>query len=63
MSSSCRWMNRDVSDLASMKPKEAKWETKQLYQARGAYLRPYRERFSRQTRSERAESKPVSWLK
>jgi hypothetical protein len=49
-----------VSDLASTMPMEANYEVKRLYHARGACLRPYRERFSRQTRSGRATStKPV----
>jgi hypothetical protein len=56
-------MNNDVSDLASTKPREAKWEAKRLYQACGAYLRPYKEQFNRQIKSGRAEStKLVGWL-
>jgi hypothetical protein len=56
-------MNRDVFDLASTKSMEAKYEVKRLYHARGACLRPYRERLSRQTRSRQAAStKPVGWL-
>jgi hypothetical protein len=35
-----RRMNRDVSYLASTKPREHKKVAKRLYQARGAYLRP-----------------------
>jgi hypothetical protein len=56
-------MNRDVFDLASTKLRETKREAKRLYQALGAYLRPYRERFILQTRSGRVElTKPVDWL-
>jgi hypothetical protein len=38
-----RRMNRDMSDLALLKPMETKWEVNRLYQACNACMRPYKE--------------------
>ena len=49
-------MNREVSALASVKPKVSKNVANREYQARGACFRPYSDLLSRQTISGRLDS-------
>jgi hypothetical protein len=41
----------DMSDFASMNPREVRYVANQLYQARGACFSPYKDLFRRQTKS------------
>jgi hypothetical protein len=44
-------MNKEVSDLASINPREVMYVVNRLYQARGACFNPYRDLLRRQTQS------------
>jgi hypothetical protein len=46
----CR-MKSNVSDFASMNPREVRYVANRLYQVRGACLSPYKDLFRRQTKS------------
>ena len=51
ISSPRRKTNKEVSHLVSTNPIESRNVANRLYQARGACFRPYRDRFSLQTKS------------
>jgi hypothetical protein len=56
-------INKEVSDLASTKPKEVMYVVNQLYQAQDACFSPYRDLLRRQTRSSYVGSTNlVGWL-
>jgi hypothetical protein len=44
-------MKSDVSDFASMNPREVRYVTNRLYQTRGAYFNRYKDLFRLQTKS------------
>jgi hypothetical protein len=46
---SCRKTNKEVSDLASRKPKEVMYVVNRLYQDRGTCFSPYKDLLRRQT--------------
>jgi hypothetical protein len=60
MSGSRRRMKSDVSDFASVNPREVRYVANRLYQARGACFSPYKGLFRQQTKSGLAGlTKPV----